>query len=329
MDAWCRNSSLISLSISLLDTREDEIKFRFDEVRNDTVLSINEPDLATGNIRVAAGIDPINGKFRIYVNFNTTISKTAYKWVLEYHCQSEADLDVWACDSRCDFQRMGLFGYEMGSSVYSINDMATGRNTISVGSFAARTANGIAWGNIAPSSSYGSLPDGRSLPLVAAPGVGVISSVSGDKDNTPVFVAYDDDAMQHRWAIKSGTSMSAPCVAGIIALWKQACPSLTPQQIQEILTESSTNDVFTASNPVRWGSGKIDALQGILRAFAMMRNQCDVNCDGVVDVADANLVIDVILGLRYDEKTDVTGDGITDVADINRVVNVILNRLRP
>lgn len=54
----------------------------------------------------------------------------------------------------------------------------------------------------------------------------------------------------------------------------------------------------------------------------------DVNGDGNVDVADMNLVIDMILGnvakTAYDGRGDVTGDGNVDVADVNAIINIIL-----
>lgn len=51
----------------------------------------------------------------------------------------------------------------------------------------------------------------------------------------------------------------------------------------------------------------------------------DVNGDGIVDIADVNVLIDMILGLQ--EKAaiaDVNGDGNVDVADMNSVINIIL-----
>lgn len=54
----------------------------------------------------------------------------------------------------------------------------------------------------------------------------------------------------------------------------------------------------------------------------------DVNGDGVVDVSDANIVINIILGnddaANYDGRADVTGDGDVDVADVNALINIIL-----
>ena len=52
-----------------------------------------------------------------------------------------------------------------------------------------------------------------------------------------------------------------------------------------------------------------------------------VNNDGVVDVSDLNIVINVALGketLEANPRADITGDGTVDVSDINLVVNAML-----
>ncbi|MBQ0069790.1 MAG: C10 family peptidase [Bacteroidales bacterium] len=53
----------------------------------------------------------------------------------------------------------------------------------------------------------------------------------------------------------------------------------------------------------------------------------DVNGDGVVDIADVNLTIDIILALKSKSSypaADVNGDGKVDVADMNAIINMIL-----
>lgn len=52
----------------------------------------------------------------------------------------------------------------------------------------------------------------------------------------------------------------------------------------------------------------------------------DVNGDGVVDVTDANLVINAVLGKPSEGVTDVNGDGVVDVSDINLIINIILGK---
>ena len=51
-----------------------------------------------------------------------------------------------------------------------------------------------------------------------------------------------------------------------------------------------------------------------------------MNGDGVVDITDANFIINAILGKPYTGNPDVTGDGAIDVTDANLVINIILGK---
>ncbi len=55
----------------------------------------------------------------------------------------------------------------------------------------------------------------------------------------------------------------------------------------------------------------------------------DVNGDGQVDIADVNILIDIVLGAdqadKYAGRADVTGDGTTDIADANQVIDLMLS----
>ena len=54
----------------------------------------------------------------------------------------------------------------------------------------------------------------------------------------------------------------------------------------------------------------------------------DVTGDGVVDIADVNAIIDIMLGKAtassFKGKADVTGDGQVDIADVNAVIDIML-----
>ena len=56
----------------------------------------------------------------------------------------------------------------------------------------------------------------------------------------------------------------------------------------------------------------------------------DANGDGVVDVTDANILINILLGKdsasNYNGRADVTSDGIVDIADVKEVLNIILGK---
>ncbi|MBQ0068803.1 MAG: leucine-rich repeat protein [Bacteroidales bacterium] len=51
----------------------------------------------------------------------------------------------------------------------------------------------------------------------------------------------------------------------------------------------------------------------------------DTNGDAVVDVADVNAVIDMILSLQEaTDEADINGDGVVDIADMNAIIDMIL-----
>lgn len=54
----------------------------------------------------------------------------------------------------------------------------------------------------------------------------------------------------------------------------------------------------------------------------------DVDGNGVIDVADANVIINIVLGksARAGYNADVNADGIIDVTDINALINIILGK---
>lgn len=346
VDAWSSDATPFSLELQLYDTRNAATRFTLPPVTSDTVFVLdNDPDMsqyATGTIDVRCGVDSINGRFHIYSVFDTRMTENRDFWVHTYRCDTIASMDAWNADGRSRFEQMGRYDWKAGDGNYSINDIATGHNTISVGSYAARSwyqtvdsvvmSSGNTLGEIAASSSYGILPDGRSLPIVAAPGVAVISSVSNfyTSLSTWCFEQADTEGEVHRWSNMSGTSMSAPCAAGIIALWMQACPTLTPSQVRDIIAQTSVSDAFTAQNPVRWGAGKINALEGIKMALAMNElpvKPGDVNGDGTVDIADVNAVINMMLGKTPSASAgDVTNDGNVDISDVNIVINIMLGK---
>ena len=102
---------------------------------------------------------------------------------------------------------------------------------------------------------------------------------------------------------KSGTSMSCPTVSGIIALWLQADPTLTLDEIKEVLAATSRNDEFTAASPIKWGYGKIDAAAGI---EYIKRTTAVNNIESDKQSVDSNLWFD-ITGRTYNSKPTAPG----------------------
>ncbi len=104
------------------------------------------------------------------------------------------------------------------------------------------------WQNANPYNDYPLDPgQGLILPDVVAPGVNV-KSLKHNSSNS--------------YTLMSGTSMATPGVAGVIALMLSKNPNLNPEQISQILEESTYPLASQKNN--KTGSGRVDALQAIL-----------------------------------------------------------------
>ena len=127
-------------------------------------------------------------------------------------------------------------------------------------------------GVIAPYSSKGPTFDGRIKPEVVAPGTNVVSSYSSyyieacpDAFDTQSDVSrYEYNGRTYSWNANTGTSMSSPVVGGIIALWLEANPNLSPDDIRYIFaaTCSQPDASLTYPNNI-WGHGEINAHRGL------------------------------------------------------------------
>jgi subtilisin family serine protease len=75
------------------------------------------------------------------------------------------------------------------------------------------------------------------------------------------------------WGWMSGTSMSTPAAAGVVALWMQAASdvgkTLTCQDVKDIIMHSCDTDAFTAKDSERFGHGKINAYKGLLYVLGL------------------------------------------------------------
>jgi subtilisin family serine protease len=122
-------------------------------------------------------------------------------------------------------------------------------------------------------SSVGPTMDGRIKPDVMAPGANIISSWSSfylenhpdENDRTWDVAYFDFDGRTYAWQASGGTSMSAPAVAGAIALWLQAKPDLTPDEVLGVLSRTARHPDETLSYPNNYyGYGEIDVYRGLL-----------------------------------------------------------------
>ncbi len=144
--------------------------------------------------------------------------------------------------------------YRPRDNYYTLLSPSTSPEVIAVGAIANRDLEFLAdtekdlfedlkTGDLLPFSSRGPALDGLLKPDLVAPGV-LTSAWSGDSTN---------------YRTAAGTSVSAPVVAGAVALYFERFPQATNREVWRALTESAASDEFTGETPnLDWGYGKLD-----------------------------------------------------------------------
>ena len=207
---------------------------------------------------------------------------------------SSSEMTLLADSPTCNFSG----GNGMINAPYTINRPGAYNDIISVGATDRRTEFTNATGKVTTStfnkntpfdviswSSCGPTLDGRRKPDVLAPGRDIISSQNSYLTMAGFFEnmnAYTNNLVEswnyngHRYSMSasSGTSMSCPVVTGIIALWLQANPKLTPAQVMDIIAATSTPPFVSlaCTEPLPnnvYGYGEINALGGLKKILGI------------------------------------------------------------
>lgn len=195
-------------------------------------------------------------------------------------------------DCFCDGAWTVLDGYEKdgwqnGTQNGSISDMACGDGILVVGSYNSRETWGsldgrtysygsgaFPEGEVSSFSSWGTTINGDNLPHICAPGAAVISSISEPYTSSTNFSSFlnyqqakvEANSKTYYWEEAIGTSMATPVVAGAIALWLEADPNLTIDEVKDIVTKTAVKDEYvqnSQADPIQWGAGKFDAYEGL------------------------------------------------------------------
>ncbi len=116
-------------------------------------------------------------------------------------------------------------------------------------------------GERAITSSIGLTRDGRMKPDITAPGNNTFGAILLSLQATFISANGWKVSQDSLHLIDGGTSMAAPVVAGIIALYMQRYTTLDWKEIKDALLASAITDSFTTTNVPnpKWGYGKVDA----------------------------------------------------------------------
>lgn len=163
-----------------------------------------------------------------------------------------------------------------GDALYGISTPANAECVITVAAHSSRyqaPSGNMTGGGIASFSSSGPGFVQSSKPDISAPGKNVVSSLSSytNSYSGTYVTSMQFNDRTYKFVSLSGTSMACPFVAGVAALLLQVNPYLSSSQVKEILLETAYNDQFTeASGALRFGHGKVNAYQAILRALTVV-----------------------------------------------------------
>jgi subtilisin family serine protease len=175
-----------------------------------------------------------------------------------------------------------LTNFQKPDNEYGITSPADAFNVISVGAYTNRDS----WtnidnkqfgvdqpvGSLANFSSQGPTYDQRVKPDITAPGKIMISAVPTQLAH-PDYELVDDSPR----AIKSGTSFSAPVAAGSVALLLEHNPSLSYQEIKDLLVNTAIVDKDVLSHGPQpnnsFGAGKLNVYDALWATIELTNTQ--------------------------------------------------------
>ena len=244
----------------------------------------------------------VNGKHKIEVKKSEKLffKETGLTLALFINGTEGQTINMICKDKYNNFSNGGLAGFTDGSSVLSMNNMVCNDAVISVGAYVSRpswtsiTGRTIHYINpwlkiengIAVFSSYGTDDRGINRPDILAPGAAMLSAYNGydinffterEPNASSDYASLMTDCItknetKYYYGDMEGTSMAAPTMTGIIALWLQQDPTLSVTDIRRLLRITADNDEYTTNTEnipsgslVQAGMGKANALKGMKR----------------------------------------------------------------
>jgi subtilisin family serine protease len=250
------------------------------------------------------GVDPLNGRYEAYVQVEGNHGKPLQSGVWTLRLDGSA--------TRWDGWLVGVPPDSLAPRFLTHLDPddraqlpAATPHAIAVGSYVTKSG----WTNAAggtitrtvvdgrPSSFSGTGPtaDGRFLPDLSAPGEFIASALSRDAEpDNPASVFYVPGMTSYLWAddgvhgLLRGTSQAAPHVTGACALLLELDPTLTVDELREILRASALPRAGEPGFSQREGFGQLDAGRAA-RLLGRLRGRSGVPSVGPADAAASSV----------------------------------------
>ncbi len=282
IDIWGEVGNTFSVRVSVVDTVTGQVisTTRFG-MGNSTSGSTS-----IANCNINYYIYPqssLNNKPNITLYINNSNESIRTRKVLIEVCATRGTVHEWAYQAYLSSCQIN--GVQAGNTNYTINAWGQADKQIMVASYNTRRywynpgvsgwyhmSNATPVGARSVFSSIGpSLTSGKIKPDISAPGCVIISSYNygaGYNFSSP-YITHSIYNGNHNsvFGAMQGTSMAAPAASGIIALWLEAYPYLTVDQVKYLFNNHSITDNYTgvipASGSVYFGRGKIDAFAGL------------------------------------------------------------------
>lgn len=297
-DIWGRNSSSYNVQVKIYNSSTGSY---IAQTNSYPVNGGSPEEVLTGstqtyvidfNNQLYAGNGCYNSLIEIEPEMQGSLFNSTDMFVIEISHNQNDVVNMWATNG--SFSSNGINGLTAGDTNYTVGEIGgTGKQIISVGAYATKVnwtplstpgevegyeENPVLY-EIAPFSSKGPTADNRIKPDISAPGFGVVSGFNSwnssyGASNVQTVSTKTLNGRSYYWGIDQGTSMACPVIAGTIALWLEANPTLTPAQIKNIFSEyafsSTAQRALNQDNIYGWG--KLDGFAGLQEAIALEIN---------------------------------------------------------